>query len=224
MLEFLPFVVFGLAFIALVVWLTLRSRQARAAQARKLAHMGFKPCNQETGTLVERVTGLENNSEYRYSVENPLRASFNGSVAYFYSKSRHRQGSIVAADEFLLPLKRPSEQGLLLFVKPTNLPQGTALKVIGAVATGAWDSQPDDLNKLQIPPGLQGTNLIGVLGPAGTSLYDLIGASTLALVQQVGDAGALSVMCRGPWCSLSSPSARMPLDLNKMLPIVRRLL
>ncbi len=100
MLEFLPFVVFGSAFTALVAWLTLKSRQAKAAQARKLAQMEFTPCDREMGALVERVTGLENNSEYRYSVEKPLRASFNGRVVYFYRKSRHRQGSIVVADEF----------------------------------------------------------------------------------------------------------------------------
>jgi hypothetical protein len=39
----------------------------------------------------------------------------------------------------------------------------------------------------------------------------------------VGDAGALSVMCRGEWCSLSSPSARMPLDLDRIVPIIREL-
>jgi hypothetical protein len=223
MLEFLPFIVFGVAFVALVVWLTLKSRQAKAAQARKLEHMGFTPCHQETGTLVERVTSLENNSEYRYRIENPLGASFNGSAVYFYTKSRHRQGHIVAADEFLFPLKRPSEQGLLLFVKPTEVPDGTATTLIGAVATGAWDSQPDDLTKLEIPVELRGTNLIGVLGPAGTSLYDLFDTRTLPLVQKVGDAGALSVMCRGEWCSLSSPSARMPLDLDRIVPIIREL-
>jgi hypothetical protein len=109
---------------------------------------------------------------------------------------------------------------LTVFVKPTQLPAGTATNLIGAVATGAWDSQPDDLAKLEIPVDLRDTNLIGLLGPAGTSLYDLVDSSTLSVLQHVGDHGALVVMCRGEWCSLAATSLRMPLDLDKLWPLV----
>ena len=191
MLDLLPFVIFGIAFAVLIVVVTGKARAKKAAQGEKLVRMGFEPCDTEADALTDRIKRLENNAEYRYSVDRPMRASLDGKTVYYYSKSRHRQGSIVAADEFLLWLQRPSSEGLVLFVKPSNLPAGTATNLIGAMATGAWDSQPDDLKKMEIPPDLQGTNVIGALGPRGASLYDLIDSQTLALMQQMGDAGVL---------------------------------
>jgi hypothetical protein len=220
MMEMLPFVVFGIAFLALVVWLGLRGRTESAARRERLHALGFAPCPDESDSLLERVTELENNAEYRYTVEKPYRASVGGQPAYHYSKLRHRQGHVVGADELLVPLRRPSPQGLMLFLKPTGIPAGTATKLIGAVATGAWDSQPDDLQKLEIPVELQHTNLIGVLGPSGAALYDLIEPPTLSALQHVGDYGALVVLCRGEWCSLAATSPRMPLDLDKLWPLV----
>ncbi len=219
-MEMLPFAVFGAAFLALVVWMALRGRASAAARKERLQALGFAPCPDETGALVKKVKWLENNSEYRYTVEKPYRASLRGRPAYSYSKFRRRQGHIVGADELLIPLRRPSPQGLMLFVKPTGLPAGTATKLIGAVATGAWDSQPDDLTKLEIPVDLRHTNLIGVLGPSGASFYDLIDPGTLSALQHVGDHGALVVICRGEWCSLAATSPRMPLDLDKLWPLV----
>ncbi len=75
MMEMLPFVVFGVAFLALVVWMALRGRSSNAARRERLQALGFAPCPDEAGSLVEKVTWLENNSEYRYTVEKPYRAS-----------------------------------------------------------------------------------------------------------------------------------------------------
>lgn len=223
MMEMLPFAVFGVAFLTLVVWLALRGRTANAARKENLRVLGFTPCPEEADSLVEKVTKLENNSEFRYTVENPYRTSLRGQSAYYYSKFRHRQGHIGGADELLVPLSRPSSQGMMLFVKPTGVPAGTGTDLIGAVATGAWDSQPDDLGRLEIPIDLRHTNLMGVLGPSGASLYDLIDAGTLSALQHVGDHGALVVTCRGEWCSLAAASPRMPLDLDKLWPLVSEL-
>jgi len=216
MLELLPFLIFGLAFVGLVVWLMLKDRKAGAARRRELAALGFAPCPEQSDFLAETVTQLENNSEYRYSVENPMQAPLGRQHAYYYSKSRRRSGQIVVAEELLFPLKRSSSAGVVVFVKPSSLPAGTATKLIGAVATGGWDSQPDDLTKLELPVDLRDTNLIGTLGPRGASLYDLLDAAALSVIQQVGDCGALLVMCRGEWCSLASTSHRMPLDVAKL--------
>jgi hypothetical protein len=220
MLEVLPFVVFGVAFLGLILWMARRGRASDAARKERLQALGFAPCPDEVAFLAKTVTRLENNTEYRYSVEKPYRASLRGRHAYYYSKFRHRRGHITGADELLVPLHRPSSAGVMLFVKPTGVAAGTATKLIGAVATGAWDSQPDDLEKLDIPIDLQQTNLIGALGPSGASLYDLIDPATLSAFQQVGDHGALVVMCRGEWCSLAAASLRMPLDLDKLWPLV----
>jgi hypothetical protein len=166
--------------------------------------------------LAETVTRLENNSEYRYGIEDPMRAPLGRQHAYYYSKSRSRSGQITVAEELLFPLKRSSSAGVLLFVKPSKLPAGTATKLIGAVATGGWDSQPDDLTKLGLPVDLRNTNVIGALGPRGASLYDLLDAAALSVIQQLGDCGVMLVMCRCEWCSLASTSHRMPLDVAKL--------
>jgi len=224
MMELMPFILFGLAFAAVVVVIVVRGRTSRAARLQRLVEMGFSPAPEETETLVEKITWLENNAEYRYSVAQPTKAILSGKEVYFYQKSRHRSGSIYAAEELMIPLSRPSSEGLMLFVKPSGIPAGTATKLIGAVATGAWDSQPDDLAKLAVPIDLQGTNLVGALGPAGFSLYDLIDATALSQMLGAGDCGALIVLCRGELCSLGSPSLRMPLDLEKATPFLRDLL
>ena len=153
----------------------------------------------------------------------PSKANLSGKEIYLYQKERRRTGSIYVAEEMLLPLSRPSDAGLMLFVKPSNISAGIATKLIGAVATGAWDSQPDDLSKLEIPVDLQGTNLIGALGPAGASLYDLIDAETLSRFLGAGDCGASIIHCRGELCSMSSVDPRMPLDLEKTIPFLRDL-
>lgn len=81
----------------------------------------------------------------------------------------------------------------------------------------------EKITKLEIPVDLQGTNLIGALGPAGASLYDLIGAETLSRFLGAGDCGASIVHCRGELCSMSSLDPRMPLDLEKTIPFLRDL-
>ncbi|MFQ5792884.1 MAG: hypothetical protein ACE5JI_20640 [Acidobacteriota bacterium] len=223
MAQFLPFTLLGVALVALVVWLVLKNRASSATRAQQLSRMGFTPCLAEAQALAEKIEWLENNSEYRYSVENPMRASLDGKTVYYYRKSRRRQGRIVSMEEFLVPLKRPSGDGLMLFVKPSALPTGAATNLIGGMATAGWDSQPDDLTKLEIPIDLRRSNVIGVLGPAGVSLYNLVDAGTLARMQQVGDCGAPIVTCRGEWCSLTSPGFRMPLNLDKMWAVIRDL-
>jgi hypothetical protein len=224
MTELLPFILFGLAFAVVIAVVMIRGRASRAARLQRLAEMGFSAAPDEKETLAERITGMENNTGYHYSVAQPMRANLSGKDVYFYQKSRHRSGSSYAAEELLLPLSRPSEAGLMLFVKPSDIPAGTATKLIGAVATGAWDAQPDDLAKLAIPVDLQGTNLVGAMGPAGASLYDLIDADRLSRMLGAGDCGAFIILCRGDLCSMSSPSHQMPLDLDKAVPFIRDLI
>jgi hypothetical protein len=221
MMELLPFILFGLAFAAVIAVVAVRSRRSRAARLQRLAEMGFSAAPEEKEALAEKITWLENNSGYRYSVAQPTRVNLSGKDVYFYQKSRHRSGSIYAAEELLLPLSRPSQAGLMLFVKPSDIPAGTATKLIGAVATGAWDAQPDDLTKLALPVDLQGTNLVGAMGPAGASLYDLIDTDRLSRMLGAGDCGAFIILCRGDLCSMSSPSHQMPMDLDKAVPFIR---
>jgi hypothetical protein len=223
MLELLPFAAFAVLMAAVVGWFVRKDRADKAARARKLATMGFVPCEDEIQSLAETITRLENNAEYHYNVESPQRAKLGEHMAYYYTKNRKRSGYTVASEEFLISLKRPSKGGLMLFVKPSDVPAGTATDMIGAVATGAWDSRPDDLVELDLPRDLGKTNLVGALGPRGSSLYDLIDSQKLTLLQQAGDCGAFIVTCRDDLCAFTSPSQRMPLDLDRVRGIVEQL-
>lgn len=223
-MKFFPFFVFGAAFIALIVWFTARQKKSDRVRARRLTELGFFACPEEAFDLVEKITRLENNSEYTFSVARPMRASLDGQTVYYYLKSRSRQGQIIEVSEFLLPLKRRSTAGLMLWIKPSELLSSTAQKLIGAMATGTWDSQPDDLKKIEIPIDLRGGNLIGALAPDGYTLRDSIDSRALEILQGIGDGGALIAMCRAEMCSLTAVSARMPLDLDQLLPLIRRLI
>lgn len=222
-MELLPFIVFGIACTALVGWLVVKGRADRAARIQTLHRMGFAPCPSEAETLTERVTHHENNSEYCYRVEDPLRASLDGKSVWFYVKERARQGHIVVAHEFRFPLDRNSSEGLVLFFKPSALRPGTSATLIGNLATSGWDAQPDDLTRLDVPIELQQSNLIGVLAPAGATLHDLIDSKHLAAMQQIADFGVLAVTCRGDWCSFASSTTRMDLDLERLWPVVQQL-
>ncbi len=221
--ELLPFIIFGIGFAALVAWVVVKGRADRAARVQALCRMGFAPCPSEAKALAEQVARHENNSEYRYRVEDLLRTSLDGKSVWFYAKERARQGHVVATHEFRFPLDRNSPEGLVLFFKPSALRPGTSATLIGNLATSGWDAQPDDLTRLEVPVELQQSNLIGILAPAGVSLYDLIDSKDLAAMQQVADFGVLVVICRGNWCSLASSTTRMDLDLERLWPVVQQL-
>lgn len=223
MSDFMPFIIFGVVFVVILVVVFLKSRAGSKARAERFKTMGFTPVEQDSA-LVELITRMENNAGYRYSVKDPMKAAVHGKEVFFYEKSRQRTGHIYATEEFLFPLTRKSEQGLMLFVKPSDLASGMATKLIGAVATGAWDAQPDDLQKLEIPTDLAESNLIGAMGPAGTRLDDLIDRQMLNRMMHAGDFNAFIILCRDEYCSFSSPQPRMPLDMEKSWSFIRELI
>ncbi len=219
----LPFVIFAVGFAGLILWILLKDRTSAAKRARELSELGFRPCGPEAHALAERVSRLENNSEYRYEVQAPLCLSLGEKAVYQYTKERRRQGHVVAVQELLLSLERPAPDGLVLFYKPSSLRRGTTTTLISHLATGAWDARPDDVVPLDIPVDLQQGNLIGALAPAGASLYDLIDPKTLAQLEPVADFGVLAVSCRGDDCTLTSAGSRSPLVLARLCPVVRQL-
>lgn len=87
-----------------------------------------------------------------------------------------------------------------------------------------WDVQPDDLQRLELPPDFKDTNLVGALVPPGVSLYNLIDMSTLSVVQGLGDAGGMIVRFRDSWCSVASASAQIPFRLEELIARIRPLL
>ena len=223
MVEFAPFIAFFGVFVTLVTWLTMKSRAEARLRVEHLVAMGFAHCKDEAENLAQTVAWVEHNREYDFTVDDPLRLDIDDLTVYHYTKNRCRQGYTVAEDEVLVPLERRSQEGLVLFIKPNGLGHDTRAHMIGAMATGAWDSHPDDLVELRMPPEPR-SNIIEALGPPNTSIYDLMDQWQLEVLQDVGDYGAMIVVCRGNWCSFASHDVHMPLDVDKLLPTLRRLM
>jgi hypothetical protein len=216
----------GMLAIILVGWGVRVSRARRQAKDTELQRLGLTPCPERKGWLEETITAMERNEGYRYEVRNPRRLT--GAREVFHCETR-RHGNDTEDDAFdeeaiLFPLKRPSTHGLLLIVKPSSIGPGLASRVLSSVATADWDSQPDDLERIDIPPDLAKTNLLGALGPPGARLYDVVDAGTLSVVQRLGDAGAMFILCRDEWCLIGSGGKGVPFRAGDVLSLVRSLL
>lgn len=222
---YLLFVPAALVVAGLVAWSIAAQRGKQRARREALEQLGFRPCLEQKQWLEETVARIENNRGYRYEVRDPKRLAGEPAV-YHYVKMRHsdNRDDAVAEEEILFPLKRSSGAGLFLTVKPSSLATGLATRMLGALATGPWDAQPDDLHRLEIPPELGETNLVGALGPSGASLYDLIDTSTLSVIQGLGDAGGMFVQFRDSWCAVASASAQIPFKAGEIVARIRPLL
>jgi hypothetical protein len=222
------YAIVALGVVVVFVSITLGVRANRAKQeARRmeLQRLGFVPCEEKKDWLRATVTMIENNKGYEYEIRNPYRLTGSAEV-YYYSKRRGgpKTDDAFGEEEVLFPLKRPSSQGLLIAVKPSALGHGRATRLIGSIATGPWDTQPDDLERIEVPAELKTSNLLGALGPAGARLYDLADAGTLSVLQRLGDAGAISIHFRGEWCTVSSGGSKPPFRLADLLAHLRPLL
>jgi hypothetical protein len=227
MTTYWPLLLAGLVAVSLIVWSIYFQRGRRRAQIGALEQLGFRPCQDQKSKLEEIINRIENNQGFRYEVRDAKQLAGERPV-YHYIKMRHRDAdpdvAAVAEEEILFPLKRPSAAGLLLTVKPSSLAPGLATRLTGAIATGPWDAQPDDLHRLDIPPDLKNTNLVGALGPPGAKFYDLVDTSTLSVVQGLGDAGGILVRFRDSWCTVASTSRQIPFRLDELVARIRPLL
>jgi hypothetical protein len=223
--SYWPAIVIGVVGAALVAWSIVAQRGRNRAVKEASARLGLRPCPDEKAWVEETVAGIENNPGYRYEVRNPRRWPQTPPV-YFYDKIRRRDGDSepAAEQEILFPLRRAVAGAFVVAVKPSSLKAGLATRLIGAVATGRWDAQPDDLQRLDLPLDLENTNLIGVLGPHGASFYDLVDASMVSVLQGIGDAGGVFVRARGGWCVVASASAQVPFKLEELVARIRPLL
>ncbi len=122
----LPFVIFAVGLAGLVLWALLKDRASSASLARELSELGFRPCGPESRALAERVTRLENNSEYRYKVQAPLCLSLGEKAVYHYTKERRRQGNIVAL--------APAGASLYELIHPKTLVQLEPVADFGVLA------------------------------------------------------------------------------------------
>lgn len=228
-----PTLIVALVVLAAVAAASLIARGVAAHRARQrsareaLERLGFRPCPDQKTWLEETIARIENNKDHRYEVRDPMRLGTDPvTTVYHYLKRRNDSDreQVLAEDEILFRLERPSSAGLALVVKPAGVASGLAARIIGAVATGPWDAQPDDLARLELPPELKDTNVLGALGPPGARLYDLIDARTLSVVQGFGDAGAMMVHFRDDWCTVSEAGDRIPFNVGELVGRVRPLI
>jgi hypothetical protein len=224
-MQLLPIITVAAIALVLILVLVWRVRGGGGARAVQLAQLGFVPCDAEEQAIIqERVAWLESNPYDDCRLQELQRASLEGETVYHYLKSRRRSGNDpLASEEILLPLHRPSEEGLLLFIKPGTVGAGLATTLLQAVTSGKLDAQPPGMQQIAIPPELEESNLFGALGPGGIALDELIDRSTLEILQVAGDCGAIMVLCRGTWCALVAPRSSMRLKLQETWELVQRL-
>jgi hypothetical protein len=211
--------------VGLVVRSLVGHYRRQRAQKAELEQLGFQPCPDRKAWLEETVTRIENTRGFNYEVKDSKHIPGEAAI-YHYVKLRHRYHDepAMTEEELLFPVTRPSAAGLILTIKPSSLAPGIATRLMGAIATGPWDVQPDDLTRIAIPPDLKDTNLIAALGPSGASLYDLVGPDTISVMQGLGDAGGALVRFRDSWCCVAGTSAQIPFRVNELIGRMRPLL
>ncbi len=215
----------GVVAIALVAWGIRSHREKQEARRAEMERLGFHPCPDRKSWLEETITAIERNKGYRYEVRDPRRLAGDTPI-YLYTKVRHDHpdDDAYAEEEILFPLKRSSPAGVVLVVKPSSVGPGLASRMMGAVATGPWDTQPDDLERLDVPLDLKNTNLVGIMAPSGARLYDLVDSRMLGVVQRLGDVGGMCMRCRDEWCAIASVGREIPFRLRELVALVRPLL
>jgi hypothetical protein len=211
--------------VGLIVWNLVGHYRRQAAQKVELGNLGFQPCPDQKAWLEETVARIENTRGFDYEVKDPKKLAGEAAV-YHYLKLRHRYHDEppMTEEEILFPVTRPSAAGLILTIKPSSLAPGLATRMMGAIATGPWDVQPEDLTRIALPPDLKDTNLIAALGPSGAGLYDLVGSDAISVIQGLGDAGGVLVRFRDNWCSVAGTSAQIPFRVNELIGRIRPLL
>jgi len=222
--ELIGFSLLMLAIVGLLIWGTIKNSKKEKALKNLLADIGFVPCDKEKKALAEKITLLENNSEYTYSVRNPLKVAQGEVHVYFYTKDRRRRGDLDVFEEFLFTIDRKTSLPFQIYLKPTSLKEGTTTKILRSVTTTGWDSQSDDLIKIELPAALQNSNILGVMGPENCSFYDLFDSSTLGLLVRGADNDVFTIRYRENLCSVESPHVGHERDYKKMWSFIKLLI
>jgi len=214
--ELIGFSLLVLTIVGVIIWGMVKDGKKEKALKNLLANIGFAPCDNEKEALAEKVTFLENNSEYAYSVKKPMKVSQGDTHVYFYTKDRRRRDDLYVSDEFLLTINRKTSLPFQIYLKPTSLKEGRATSLLRFVTTTGWDSQSDDLVKIELPADLGKSNILGVMGPKDCSFYDLFDSDALSLLVHGADNDVFTIRCRGNLCSIESPLAGYKCDYEKM--------
>lgn len=222
--ELIGFSLLMLAIVGLIVWGTVKHSKRDKAQKILLAKLGFAPCNKEIEVLTEKITLLENNSEFAYSVRNPMKASQGDTHVYFLTKDRRRKGNLIVFEDFLLTINRRTSLPFQIYLKPSSVKEGMATKLLRSTTTTGWDSQSDDLVKIELPANLQSSNILGLMGPKGCSFYDFFDSIAIRLLIHGADNDVFTIRCRENLCSIETPLVGHKQDYEKIWSFIQRLI
>jgi hypothetical protein len=215
---------FGVLILGTVLWTIMKATGQGRERQDFVKSKGFVPCDEEKVELESKVASLERNANYHYSIEQPFKASFNGTAVYLYQKNRARANARYIVDEFLIPFKRKSPQSFMLYLKPSSLGEGMETKLLRSITIIGWDAQPDDLVKIDLPLDLRNSNILAAFAPEGTSLYDLADSHQLSLIQQGGNYGIVTLRCNNDLCSIEYLPKLPGADPNRLWTFIHQML
>jgi len=208
----------------LIVWGMVKRGKKDKVLKNHLARLGFVPCDEEAEALAEKVTLLENNSEYAYSIRKPMKVSVGDTHVYFYTKDRRRSGDLDVSEEFFLTLKRKKSLPFQIYLKPSSVKEGMATDLLRSVTTKGWDSQSDDLEKVQLPLGLRYGNILGLMGPRDCTVHGIFDSAALSLLVHGADNDVFTIHCRENLCSIGTPLAGHKGNYEKIWSFIQRLI
>jgi len=222
--ELIGFSLLILTIVGLLIWGMVKHGKKEKALKNLLTNAGFVPCDKEKKALAEKVTFLENNSEYVCSVRKPMKLIQGDTHVYFYTKDRRRRGNLHVSQDFLLTVNRKTSLPFQIYLKPTSLKEGMATNLLRSVTTTGWDSQSDDLVKTELPADMQKSNILGVMGPKDCSFYDLFDSDALSLLVHGANNDVFAIRCRENLCSIESPLVAHKKNYEKMWSFIQLLI
>ena len=208
--------------VAVVIWGAIKQRGRDKALTAALGRAGFQPCPDRKAWLEETLNRLDLIQDHPYVAQDPRKLPGNVEV-YYYLKFRPlpRGQSASPQEEILLPVKRSNPGRLVLTLKPSSVKPGAAETIMNALLTGSWAGLPEGMAKIEIPPDLKDSNIMSIIGPAATQLYDLIDPQTLKVAAGLGDVGVTFVHFRESWCTLTGLEMQVPFQVDELVGRIR---
>jgi hypothetical protein len=215
-------------FIVLIVIAVFSSRRRGASASTFIKDRGFIPCPEEDEVIKLRVNAIENHQMYLYGIHKPHRAVLNGKKVYWYSRTRARASEVRDVNsmpfaEFLVEVPRPSDDPLIIYVKPTEVTGGIALSLLEKTLSMNLTSHPPDVTKFSLPSHASYRNILAVFGKEGASLYDLISEELLLLIDKAGDSGVFCTTFRGKDCLVNYIQEDRRFTMDKVFSFIDKL-
>lgn len=188
--------ILGIAAAALLVRAILADIRRRKAADKAIAGLGFVPCPDDVPSLLETVRLLHSDADVE--VRRAEKLATRGGPVYRYEVRSSDTENSSASEEFLIQFARKSDRHLVLFMMPEGLAEGFGRTMLEKLTTAL---APQDLAPVTVPPQLRPT-IFNALGPAGTTLADLIDDRELTALRSAARHGFFAARSAGTHCAL----------------------